>query len=328
MSMKKDDLLSKLGAKSSSEGAVKTEPSQSSARADSRAQVTETGPALGRGSDMLKAAAIKSESPANDSQATTDGSDVAVINSKVEPSVSVSNSSGNSSTETDNWTLDNALKEIKKLREENKATRIKYSEAVDNLKKESDTRITAKEQELHDLIQAKTELEELKAKEEDRKRDLSEKLAHRESLLGEFKAKLETERRAYQEELQKMEATVQQYRAEQEAQMEVHKQRLETELAAVPEKYKDIATYIVKGAGDPRDALVALNEAKLKGLFEDKKVVVSHSVPGAADGARASKEKLDAAVGAAREKMNSSDKIREGLKQIRSGETNTAFRIR
>lgn len=326
--MKKDDLLTKLGAKTSSEGAVKTEPSQSSARAESRAQAVETGPALGRGADMLRGLSTKSESPANDSQAYTDGSATDAVTAKEEPTVSVSNSSGSSATEADNWTLENALKEIKKLREENKATRIKYSEAVDHLKKESDTRITAKEQELHDLVQAKNELEELKAKEEDRKRDLSEKLAHRERLLTETKSRMEVEKKAYEDELRRMQAEVQQFRAEQEAQMEIHKQRLETEIASVPEKFKDIATYIVKGAGDPRDALVALNEAKLKGLFEDKKVVVSHSVPGAADGARASKEKLEAAVGAAREKMNSSDKIREGLKQIRSGETNSAFRTR
>lgn len=324
--MKKNDLLTKLGAKNSGEGAVKTEPSQDSASGSAKAQVVETGPTLSRGADMLKSA-TKSESPANDSQAYTDGSDVTSLTNKVEPAVSVSNPSSNSA-ESGDWSLENALKEIRKLREENKATRIKYSEAVDQLKKDSDTRITAKEQELQELIQAKSELQELKAKEEDRKRDLSEKLAHREGLLNEYKSKLDLERKSYQDELQKMEAVVRQFKAEQEAQMEVHKQRLEQEVAAIPEKYKDIATYIVKGAGDPRDALVALNEAKLKGLFDDKKIVVSHSVPGAADGARATKEKLETAVGGVREKMTSSDKIREGLKQIRSGETNSAFRIR
>jgi len=73
---------------------------------------------------------------------------------------------------------------------------------------------------------------------------------------------------------------------------------------------------------------VALHEAKLRGLFDDKTVVVAHAVPGARDGARATKEQLDSAAQGMRERQDSAAKIREGLRAIRSGETNTVFRGR
>jgi hypothetical protein len=86
---------------------------------------------------------------------------------------------------------------------------------------------------------------------------------------------------------------------------------------------------IVKGAGeDPRDGLLALNEAKLKGLFEDKTVVVNHSVPGAKDGARASKERLDEAARETRAQMSSSQKIKAALDAMKSGNKNSAFRTK
>ena len=42
---------------------------------------------------------------------------------------------------TDNWTLESALKEVKKLREENKHVRVKYEDTVTSLKKELDERV-------------------------------------------------------------------------------------------------------------------------------------------------------------------------------------------
>src|SRR5690606_22051446 len=95
----------------------------------------------------------------------------------------------------------------------------------------------------------------------------------------------------------------------------------------IPDKFKDVASLIVKGSGDARDALLAISEAKLKGVFDDKTVVVNHAVPGANDGARVTKDKLDEAERNRREAMTSSAKIGEALKSIRSGTPNTAFRL-
>jgi len=85
---------------------------------------------------------------------------------------------------------------------------------------------------------------------------------------------------------------------------------------------------IVKGAGDPRDALVALHEAKLNGIFDEKKTIVNHSVPGASNGARATKEQLENAGREQRSGMSSQQKIRAALQDIRGGNPNSAFKTR
>jgi len=237
-------------------------------------------------------------------------------------------SSENSSVvkDPDSWSKESALLEVKKLREENKATRLKYEESLEQLKADMEARIKAREEKERELVEYKKQLEEIKTKEEDKKRDLTEKLSHREALLAEMKIKQEALEKAFQSQLQEKEMILKKYEAEISAQTEVYKQRLDSELNGIPEKYKEIASLIVKGAGDPRDALVALSEAKIKGVFEDKTVVVNHSVPGANDGARVTQDKLNAVERERREKMNSSSLIGEALKSIRSGNPNSAFR--
>lgn len=226
----------------------------------------------------------------------------------------------------DSWTKDSALKEMKKLRDENRITRLKYEESVEKMKADTDARLAARDAELQKLADAQKELEELKQKEADKKRTLEDKLAHREALLAEFKAQQEMKERQIAGKLSTYETEIQKYRADQEAQAEVHKRRLDAELAKVPEKFKDLASLIVKGAGDSRDALIALSEAQLKGVFDDKTSIVNHSVPGANDGARLDQKKLDEAKNEARAKMKPEDKIRAALKDIRSGMPNSAFR--
>lgn len=225
------------------------------------------------------------------------------------------------------WTKESAFKEVKRLREENKAYRVKYEEKIEKLKDDMESRIQAREQELKALVDAQKELEEIKAKEADKKRDLSEKLNHRETLIAEQKAKMEQIEKAYQDKLSKQEAELRKYQAKIEAEEEVSNQRLNKELETIPEKFKEIAKLIVKGAEDSRDALIALTEAKLQGLFEDKTVVVNHSVPGAKDGARATKERLDDAAREVSNKMSPEQKVAAALKDIRSGNPNSAFRL-
>lgn len=238
--------------------------------------------------------------------------------SKVEPSGTV--------TDPDTWTKDSALKEIKRLRDENKTYRVKYEEKLESLKSEMDKRIVEKDTELQEYSKLKKDLDAVKAQELDKERNLSEKLANREAVLAELKTKMESSEKEYRSKLGTLETELHKHQVEIEAQREVYKQRLQSELESIPEKYKDIADLIVKGAGDSRDALMAINEAKLRGVFEDKTVVVNHSVPGAKDGARSSKEKLEEIEKDERNKMTSSQKIKAALQGIRQGSSNTAFR--
>jgi len=231
--------------------------------------------------------------------------------------------SGDQST----WTLESALKEIGKLREENKHTRIKYSDTIQSIKQEMEARDSTRQQEVEQLKTASKELEELKEKEADKKRDLTEKVSHREALLAEYKMKLDLTERKYQSDMENLKVRLGQYEAEKEAQNVVQKRRLDEELASVPEKYKEVANLIVKGAGSPADALLAISEAKVKGVFEDKTIVVNHSVPGAHNGARTTKDRLEAADKDSRSKMTSQQKIGQALKDMKV-QPNTAFRTK
>jgi len=138
----------------------------------------------------------------------------------------------------------------------------------------------------------------------------------------------EAKEREYQRQLAEKDAKLSTFLADIEAQKQIYQTRIQEELSKIPEKYQDMAKYMVKGAEDSREALTIIQEAKLKGMFEDKTVVVNHSVPGANDGARSSNERLQQAERDRREKMNSSQKIGEALKQIKSGTPNNVFRTK
>lgn len=226
----------------------------------------------------------------------------------------------------ESWTKESAFKEVKKLREENKTYRLKYEEKLSGLKTEMEQRLNAKEQEFEALKKAQEELEEIKARQADAKRDLAEKVAHREAVAAELKAKLEAQKSEYEKQLSVMKNERDRYYADIAAQQEVYKQRLAQEVSSIPEKYKGVAELIIKGAGDEREAFVAISEAKLNGVFEDKTVVVNHSVPGAKDGARSTNERMEEAKRTERNKMTSGQKIGAALKDIRSGNSNPAFR--
>lgn len=312
------DILGKFAKKpNTAEGVASATPAPTSSMTAGQGE-------LDRGSnliDKLGAQKLETGNAANTVQASAD--DFSSASSKVEPSGTETTVSS-----SDDWTKDSALKEVKKLREENKAVRIKYQEQVEKFKAEQDARAEAQKAELAQLQKAKEELDKIKAEQEDKKRDLSEKVAHREAKLAEIQAMSAARESEYQRKISEMEGIVTQYKAEREAENEVYKSRISEEINKIPEKFRDYANLIVKGSGDPRDALLALNEAKLKGMFEEKTVIVNHSVPGAKDGARASQERFKEGERAQRSSMSSSDKIRAGLEQIRSGTPNSAFRIK
>lgn len=306
-----DDLLNKF-AKAKDSG-TSTEASK---------PVETDSPDLDRGHDLIDSSAGSAES----GKGSVDTSSQSTA-SQVEPVVAPDSDSSSAST-IDDWTKDSALKEIKKLREENKAKRIKYEEKLSEMQVSLDARLEQERREMQEALVAKQELEELKEKEADKKRDLTEKVAHREALAAELKQKLEHTQSQYESELEQLKAEVSQYRADREAEQEVYKSRVSEIIQEIPEKFRQQAELISKGAGDPRDALVALQEAKVAGMFEDQTVVVNHSVPDAKGGARSSKERLEEGARAERAKMNSSQKIGEALKQIRDGSPNSAFRTK
>lgn len=308
-----DLLANGLGKKTAStDGAGKT---------SAPTQIAATTTELDRGGDMLSQIGSKKTSTENISGVTTSSADT--VNSKTNSSAT--DSTGTNSNQ-DSWSLDSSLKEVKKLREENKQSRLKYTELIDKIQSEANHKIQQKEEEVKALAEAKLELDRIKAEQEDKKRDLSEKLNHREVRLQEMQTLFEAREKDYKKSLSSMEDRLKLFEADREAEMQVYKSRLDEELAKVPEQFRDSANLLVKGAGDARDAIIALTEAKIKGMFEDKISVVNHSVPGAYDGARSSKEKLEEAEKSRRSKLTGQQKISEAIKGIRSGEKNPAYR--
>lgn len=315
------DLLNKLGNKeASAKGTGSPGPNQTTEGTANPTSTVQTGASMALGEDLLKKAGNSKPEAAATAKAESAGETEKPVATKSE------SEGDNIVKDPDSWTKESALKEIKRLREENKVYRLKHEEKLESLKAEMTARIEQKEEEVRSAEQYRQELEDLKAKEADKKRDLSEKLAHREAMLAELKAKEEAKEKLHREEIENLKKKINTYEADYEAQQAIYKQRLATEMESIPEKFKDIADYIVKGAGDPREAVVALNEAKLRGVFEDKTVVVNHSVPGAKDGARSTNERLQEVAKEERSKLTPQQKIAMGLKGIRSGEPNSMFR--
>lgn len=313
------DLLTKLNSQrpnSTAEGVTSVTPGTPASNSTVSLEVS-------RGDDMLKQAStiLPDQNSANSSQISADNK---ASSSKIE--------SSGSDIVVDNpesWTKESSLKEVKRLREENKTYRQKYQEQIQSLKTETEARLKAKEEEMKNLLEAQKELARIKSEQEDKKRSLEEKLMHRESKVSELQSVMEAREREYQSKMAELETIAQTYRAKEAAEKQIYVSRIQEEVDKIPEKYKEIASMIVKGAGDdPRDGLLALNEAKLKGLFEDKTVVVNHSVPGARDGARASKERLDEGAREQRAMMTSSQKIKSALDAMKTGTKNSAFRTK
>jgi DNA repair exonuclease SbcCD ATPase subunit len=250
------------------------------------------------GEDLTGQSASEVQGEADTSQQTAKGS-----------------SSESSSSDSSSWTLENALKEVKKTREEAKAYRIKYQELAKQKDEELQAQLAEKESKYQEAMEAAKRLKDMEAKEADKKRTLEERLAHREKSLAEYESRMEAIEKDYKSQIESAQVKIQELMAEREAQLSVYKERLEEMLAKVPDDKREIAELIVRGAGDARDALLALNTAKLKGVFEDKKVVVNHAVPNANSGARVNQAQLDQAEKEKRSGMTSQQLIREGLKK-------------
>lgn len=322
---KLNDKMTNKGSQSKGEGSAGAEPTVKAADVNVNTDPAPTGDKLNeaqgnldRGADLISRANGK-EVPNKEASKAKD-----------EPATAKKEEASGTVKDPDSWDIDSAFKEIKKLREENKQYRLQRQEDVAKVKEQMQSMIAEREAELEKARQAELELAKIKEAEVDKKRSLEEKLADREAKLQDLSIKLDTFQKTYEQKLSEREEKLQEYESMVRAQEEVYKQRLEGELAKVPEKFRSHAELLVEGAkakgGDYRDALIALNEAALQGVFEEKSVVVNHAVPGAHDGARASKEKLDEAARAQREKMTPQQKIKSALNDIRSGVPNSAYR--
>jgi hypothetical protein len=309
------DLLNKMGSKTNSvEGAGKqgSEPKPAGTSVPTME--------INRGEDMLAKAGKKVEASNADAESSgAESSQSQSASGKEEPA---------GSNNPEGWTTDSALKEVRKLREENKQYRVKYMEQLDKIKTDGEAKLQAEREEKASLLDAKKELDRIKAEQEDKKRDLSEKIAHREARIAELQAITDAREKAAQEKIKQMETRLHHYEADRQAEMQVYQGRLDEELAKVPEKFKEYANLLAKGAGDARDALITISEAKLKGMFEDRTVIINHSVPGASEGARSSKERMEMNDKERRAKLSSTQKIGEALKDIRSGAPNSVFRTK
>ena len=301
-----DDLFAKMGNKDA----------KGSASADPNPQASAGEPGGKAMSDDLTAAAAKIQTGVDDVSKDTKSA-----SGKDEPA-------NDKVQDPDSWTKESAFKEIKKLREENKSYREKYQSKLEELRVQSDQKLEQQKTEMADLVKAKQELDKMKEQEADKKRGLEEKLQHREQRIAEMEAKLAATQAQYEQSLEQTKAKLSEYEAAREAQNEINQEKVNKFVSELPEKYKIIADTLVKGAGDPQDALVLLNEAKLSGVFDEKQIVVNHSTPGANDGARATKEKLEGAAQEARDKMTSQQKIKAALNEIRGGTSNSAFKTR
>lgn len=280
---------------------------------------------LDRGADLISRSGTKQ--PASKIAATRlDENNVSEVEDEPSSAGKIESSGVNN---PDSWSLDSAFKEIKKLREENKQYRIQRSEELSKMREEMQTKVKQREDELEKAKQAEKELAKIKEEQVDKKRSLEERLADREARLATYEARVKEVQDAYERRLSEQSERLGDYETQIKAQEQVYKERLDVELARIPEKYKSHAQLIVDGAklkGDARDALFALNEAVMSGMFEDRTVVVNHSVPNAHNGARASKERLDEAAKEQRGRMSSQQKIKNALSEIRSGVPNSAYR--
>lgn len=302
------DLFETLGKKSSGQAAGKTPD------ADSTALIGKDGlPDTGkRGDNLIQKAAntgITEEKPTE--------------NPTPEPEVKLDEKTVK---DPDSWSKESALKEMVKLREENRVTRLKYQEQMEKIRLENETKLQELAKQNEEALEAKRKLEALEAEKADKQRDLSERVAHRDSII----AKLEADKKALELQAQKrlaeLESKLSSYEAEREAQLQVYRERVQEELKSVPEKFRKFAETLVKSQSDPQEAWAILSEAKVQGMFEDKQIVVNHAVPGAKDGARASKEKMEAAAKEAADRMTPGQKVKAGLDAIRRGEKNDVFR--
>jgi hypothetical protein len=209
------------------------------------------------------------------------------------------------------WTEEQLKEALKETRQEAAKRRVEAKEAEERLQKEYEEKIKSIEEKFSPLVDKAKKLEKLEAEEADKKRDMAEKLAHRETLIQQRDDELNTLRQELESTRLEAEKRAAQLKADLEVHESYYKDQLEKAKAEIPKKYQDLVDTMIKGANDTKHALDLVRTAQKENLFGEKKVFVNHSAPSAKTGAR-----TDSATAQQerRESMKSSEKIRAGLK--------------
>lgn len=171
--------------------------------------------------------------------------------------------------------------EIIKLREEN-AKKRKKAQAAEEKALAAANEIFKVEREQHqlDLDEMKKQVEELKSlKKEETKLDENVKSAAASAemeLLKQQMAEIKLER---DEAKAREQDRIDQAEDEKALRKKAAENRFNVMLNEIPEKFKDYATLMFKGAEDPSEGLLILSKAKANGLFGKKTIEVVNSVP-------------------------------------------------
>jgi uncharacterized protein YukE len=216
------------------------------------------------------------------------------------------------------WTNESLHAEMRKAREEAKRSRLEMKDTVDRLQKEYERKLVELQAATKPLEDQARELNDLRAKEADKKRTLEERLAHRENLLADRDEEIQSLKDAHQKELFRIQAQLENLQSEVNVQNQFYEDKLSEELQQVPDKFKATAQRIVKGCDSVREAVDAIRDARAEGLFRDRTIQVSHAVPNVDQGARISgnvqrQEQRDKI-----EKMTATEKIGVALQGLKS----------
>jgi hypothetical protein len=269
-----------------------------------------------RDNDLIAAAASAAANTDPSLEVSTDPieTDPAPVSS--EPSAATSVEPSAASKTLPGWTEESLVAEMKKAREEAKRSRLEKNDAIDRLRADYDRKLEELKLATKPLEETAKELADLKAKEADAKKTLSEKLADREAQLSESKAEIAKLKDTHHKEIFRLTAEMEKYQTEVNVQNQFYQEKLNEELNLIPDKYKDVANRIIKGSDSVRESLEFLRDAKDRGLFKEKQAVVSHAVPTLEQNARISSASSKTEDRERIKKMKSTDKIGEALKNI------------
>lgn len=215
------------------------------------------------------------------------------------------------SDEYGEWSKEDLAKELKSTRHEAAKNRVAKKELEKELREEFDGKIKALTEEFTPHVEKAQEYEKVKEKEADKKRNLEERLAHRDAKIQELLEEKEGIKTSKEDQIKELQNQNNKYKDDLGAYESYWTEQLEKELAEIPKSKRDLADLMVKGAGNDQDALKAIKKAKTENLFGEKIVKVNHATPTARDGARMGADKAQETG----KKLSKNEKVKAGLTQ-------------
>lgn len=135
--------------------------------------------------DLITAAAPASNAASDETTVSTTTEDLATPTSGTSQSTATTQvEPGNGKPSIPGWTEDSLIAEMRKAREEAKRSRLEKNDAIERLRSEYELKLEEVRSAVKPLEDTARELENLKAKEADKKRTLEERLADREGRLA------------------------------------------------------------------------------------------------------------------------------------------------